>query len=341
MIKRTEILTFQSLIVGAAVILLVLYNIVVKPLIHIQKSVRVYRDDKDSDRIVKAMGKIYSENEIGILSDDLSDLAIELQRYAGEMEKMTRHKERMNAELSVAERIQSHMLPKADPAFPERDDFRLYAAYKPARRVGGDFYDFFFADDRHLVLVMGDVSGKGIPASLFMVITKNLIMERALNSNNLNPGEILEDVNALLIRNNPDLMFVTVWLGILNVSTGELRSANAGHEFPLICRKGEDFAVKTEERGIALGIYEKGQYDYEKNSCILRRGDRLFVYTDGVTDAADKAEWRFGQERLEKCLNGYSGNDVADVLPGIQKAIDDFASGVEQFDDITMMIVEL
>lgn len=237
------------------------------------------------------------------------------------------------AELGVATHIQANMLPCIFPAFPERQEFDIYATMTPAKEVGGDFYDFFMVDDDHLAMVIADVSGKGVPAALFMVITKTLLKNCAQTG--LSPSKVLEKVNNQLCENNEAEMFVTVWLGILTISTGCLTCANAGHEYPVIQHTDGDYELMKDKHGFVLAGMEDSRYrEYEWK---LDPGDSLYVYTDGVAEATDKDDTLFGTDRMLKSLNGHKEATPAELLPLIKSDIDAFVGDAPQFDDITML----
>lgn len=225
------------------------------------------------------------------------------------------------------------MLPCIFPAFPDYPEFDIYATMTPAKEVGGDFHDFFLVDNDHLALVMADVSGKGVPAALFMMISKTLIKSAAQAG--LSPKEVLERVNSQLCENNDAEMFVTVWLGILEISRGRMVCANAGHEFPAICRKGEQFALYKDPHGFVLAGMEGARYrSYELQ---LEPGDTIFVYTDGVPEATNSENVLFGTDRMLAALNQKPDAGCREVLQDVHRAIDVFMDGAPQFDDITML----
>ena len=236
----------------------------------------------------------------------------------------------------MATQIQASMLPCIFPAFPEREEMDIYAIMEPAKEVGGDFYDFFLVDEDHLALVMADVSGKGVPAALFMVIAKTLLKNRAQMGES--PKKVLEQVNNQLCENNEAEMFVTVWLGIYEISTGKLRAANAGHEYPAVKRAGGSFELFRDKHGFVLAGMENAQYwEYEME---LREGDMLFVYTDGVPEAMDAENRLYGTERMLRALNGAPQAGPEELLRLVREDIGRFAGKAPQFDDITMLCLQ-
>ena len=276
--------------------------------------------------------------------DELEDLAhsfqymvAELNEYIRDLSRVTAEKERIGAELDVARHIQASMLPCIFPAFPERHEFDIFASMTPAKEVGGDFYDFFLVDDDHLALVMADVSGKGVPAALFMMISKTLLKSAAQSG--LSPKAVLEKVNDQLCENNDAEMFVTVWLGILEISTGKMKCANAGHEYPAIMRKGGDFELFKDKHGFVLAGMEGARYrEYELE---LHAGDRLVVYTDGVPEATNGANTLYGTDRMISALNGARDGSCRQMLEALHRDVDSFVDGADQFDDITMLCIEM
>ena len=242
-------------------------------------------------------------------------------------------RQRIETELNVATQIQADMLPSIFPAFPERPEFDIYAGMVPAREVGGDFYDYFLVDNDHLALVIADVSGKGVPAALFMVIAKTLLKNAAQTG--LSPKVVLEKVNNQLCENNQAEMFVTVWLGIYEISTGRLTAANAGHEYPALCRKGGRFSLLKDRHGFVLAGMEEARYrEYELT---LAPGDILFLYTDGVAEATDSANELYGTDRMLEALNSVPGAAPQRLLETVKDSVDRFVGDSPQFDDITML----
>lgn len=254
-----------------------------------------------------------------------------------QQEEDNREKERIGAELNVATQIQASMLPCVFPAFPEYEEFDIYASMDPAKEVGGDFYDFFLVDPDHLALVMADVSGKGVPAALFMMITKTLLKNAAQSG--LCPGAVLETVNNQLLENNEAGMFVTVWLGIYEISTGRLTAANAGHEYPAVKRVGGSFTLFKDKHGFVMGGME--DVTYREYELTLHAGDILFLYTDGVAEATNKEKQLYGTDRMLDALNKKENADSRELLLTVRADIDLFVGEAEQFDDITMLALKI
>lgn len=273
--------------------------------------------------------------EVGSLARSYISMAGDLENYLKSIQKITAEKERINAELSLASDIQAHMLPCHFPAFPERDEFDIYATMTPAKEVGGDFYDFFMVDQTHIAVVIADVSGKGVPAALFMVIAKTLI--RNHTQIGLAVNEVFTSVNRLLCEGNDACLFVTAWLGILDLSSGTLTYANAGHNPPLLCRNGQ-FTYLESAPGFVLAALDTTEY--ELNELALTPGDRLFLYTDGVTEAENSDHELYGEERLSRFINQHVKDSAEDILPMLKADIDSFAGNIPQFDDITMLMLD-
>ncbi|MBO7377260.1 MAG: PP2C family protein-serine/threonine phosphatase [Clostridia bacterium] len=248
-------------------------------------------------------------------------------------EKQKMENSRIESELKLASDIQAGMLPNIFPAFPERTEFDIFASMDPAKEVGGDFYDFFLIDDDHLCVVMADVSGKGVPAARFMMASKIILANNALLGKS--PAQILKDTNATICQGNREEMFVTVWLGILEISTGKLTAANAGHEYPVLKRADGEFELIRDKHGFVIGGMSGAKYtEYE---LVLERGAKLFLYTDGVPEATDALNNQFGLERMLAALNESKDSAPEDLLKNVKLAVDKFSDGAEQFDDLTML----
>lgn len=238
-------------------------------------------------------------------------------------------------DLSLATRIQADMLPNVFPAFPERKEFDIYASMNPAKEVGGDFYDFFFLDEDHLGIVMADVSGKGVPAALFMMISMTLIKNNALSGKN--PARVLEDTNNQICANNKEEMFVTAWFGILDIKTGNLVAANAGHEFPMMKAPHGNYEIYKDKHGLVIGGMEGIKYkEYEMH---LDSGSVLFLYTDGVPEATNAQKELFGLERTVEVLNEDPERQPEDVLKAVTNRVSEFVGKAPQFDDLTMLCI--
>lgn len=243
---------------------------------------------------------------------------------------------KIKTELGLATRIQANMLPNIYPAFPERPEFDIYASMDPAKEVGGDFYDFFLVDDDHLCLVMADVSGKGVPAALFMMASKIILSNYAKMGKT--PSEILTAANASICSNNREDMFVTVWLGILELSTGRLTAANAGHEYPVLMKPDGKFELYKYKHGFVIG--GMAGLKYKEYTIDMKPGSKLFLYTDGVPEATNAEKELFGSERMVAALNEKPTESPKEILKTVRSTVDAFVKDAEQFDDLTMLCME-
>ncbi len=317
-----------------------LENNVTSPIESISEITRKYTssDDKieDSSLIISQFQEYnHEKNEVGILANSFKKMIINLENYMKNLKKVTAEKERINTELDIAKKIQTSMLPNNFPAFPNKKEIDVYALSEPAKEVGGDFYDFFLIDENHLATIIADVSGKGIPAALFMVVGKTLIKNSAQNGNS--PEEVFKNVNNQLCENNEQNMFVTAWMGILNINTGELTYVNAGHNPPLLKHQDTYRQLKSKP-GFVLGGMKNIEYTQEKIQ--LNTGDRIFLYTDGITEAINENEEFFGDSRLIDVINNEKQSNINEVLSSVKKKVDIFVGDLDQFDDITMLILE-
>ncbi len=293
--------------------------------------------DEQREQMVEAC-KVYAKDstEAGELARSYINMARDLDRYVDNLKNIMAEKERINAELTLASDIQAHMLPCIFPPFPEHKEFELYASMNPAKEVGGDFYDFFVVDEKHLAVIVADVSGKGVPAALFMVIAKTLI--KNYTQMGMEPAEVFTTVNRLLCDGNDAGLFVTAWMGVLELETGELTYVNAGHNPPLIKRAGGKFEYLRERSGFVLAGLE--EMKYRQNRLKIAPGDRLFLYTDGVTEATDSEERLYGEERLRDFLNENAACGTEEMLFGLRQELEKFAGSAPQFDDITMLLLD-
>ena len=294
-------------------------------------------EDVTGERFVFKMDDVYrTGDEIEILANTFGKLSDQMEEYLRHILAMTAEKERVGTELALATRIQADMLPNKFPAFPDRQEFHVFASMTPAKEVGGDFYDFFFVDDDRLALVMADVSGKGIPAAMFMMMAKNMIQNQAMAGHS--PQEVLGTVNQLICENNKEEMFVTVWFGILDLASGILTAANAGHEYPVVKTPDGPFEVFKDKHGFVLGTMEGIRYkEYELH---LESGAKLFVYTDGLSEAQNSEEELFGRNRIIQALNSAMDESPEGLLRAVDEAVAEFVGDAEQFDDLTMLCVE-
>lgn len=262
-------------------------------------------------------------------------IAYQGRRMIYEQKNMSEREARVNADLDLAAKIQLSMLP-AISAVSGRDEFKIAASMNTAREVGGDFYDFFYIDDDHLCLTVADVSGKGIPAAMFMMSSKSILESKALAGKS--PVEIISETNNTICMNNKERMFVTIWLGILEISTGKIRAVNAGHEYPALMTAGGSFEILMDSHGFVVG--GKKNMKYTEYELTLQPGSKLFIYTDGVPEANDKDQNMFGCDRMTDALNLAKDRDPDGVLSQVKRSVNEFVSGAEQFDDLTMLCLE-
>jgi phosphoserine phosphatase RsbU/P len=278
---------------------------------------------------------VESRDEVGRLADSFESMKRSLKQHIAELTETTAAKERIESDLRIAHDIQMGILPKTFPPFPDRPEFDIYATLVPAREVGGDLYDFFFLDDDHLCFTIGDVSGKGVPAALFMAVTRTLIKVKATQG--LTASTILSRVNEDLCVDNTSVMFVTLFLGILDIRTGELEYCNGGHNPPYIIHLNGDATPLELTKGVALGLVDK--FSYVAKKVVLARGDTLFLYTDGVTEAMDRQGELFSEIRLRGQLALLCQKPVDQVATGVLDGISAFTHGMPQTDDIAIMVL--
>ncbi|MBR2185883.1 MAG: SpoIIE family protein phosphatase [Lachnospiraceae bacterium] len=275
-------------------------------------------------------------DEIQILAESFSETLNKSKEYVKELLAITSEKERVNTELSLATRIQADMLPSRFPAFPDRTEFNIYASMTPAKEVGGDFYDFFFTGDDRLAMVIADVSGKGVPAALFMMMVRTMIQNRLID--NMDVARVLEDVNNAICANNREKMFVTVWLGILDLESGVLEAANAGHEYPMVKEPGGRFEIIKNKHGFIIG--GKENMKYTGYQILMKPGSKLLVYTDGVPEAMNEEGKLFGRERMLQAVNGAADLKPEDIIANVSGEVKKYMGSAEQVDDVTMLCME-
>lgn len=329
--------TIQIMFIDMIVLLVIIAIAVILLLVLIVRPIRTVAAEaerfvSDNANISEKLGKIKTHDEIQGLSQSLLSLEHGVRDYISDITRINAEKERVSAELNVAAKMQADMLPKK---FPERDDIEIFATMAPAKEMGGDFYDFFMIDDDHIALVIADVSGKGVPAAMFMIVTRTLMKLRTMRTGY--PSKMLHDVNNTLCVDNPSGLFVTAWLGILTLSTGELISANAGHEYPAIMHENGSYEFLAGENMPPLAADE--DLEYVDETITLRKGDRLFLYTDGVPEAKSADGSRFGENRMLEILNREKSCTPEELLKTMKREIDGFTGESDPFDDVTMMSV--
>ena len=340
--RETFLITLTALLAVVAVVflaafLVILRRIVLRPIDQLTRATGEFIQSNEEElaqgTATVNVPEIRTGDEVELLADSFRKMEEDMITYIREFMKATAEKERIGAELNVATQIQADMLPRIFPAFPERKEFDIYATMDPAKEVGGDFYDFFLVDEDHLAVVIADVSGKGVPAALFMVIAKTLIKNHAQNKET--PGDVFTHTNEQLCEGNDAGLFVTAWMGVLEISTGRFVYVNAGHNPPLLKRAGGRFEWLKSRPGFVLAGMEGVRY--RENDMVLEPGDCLYLYTDGVTEATSAGQELFGEQRLQDALNEAAGLPVHELLPRIKEKIDTFVGDAEQFDDVTML----
>ncbi len=331
--SQTFIVLVTVLILLGMVGALLIASRIVKPVEHMTRRINALRG---GDTLFEMEDAYRTNDEIEILAESFASLSKKTADYIEQITTITAEKERIGTELALATRIQADMLPNTYPAFPDRPEFDIYASMDPAKEVGGDFYDFFLVDSDHLCMVMADVSGKGVPAALFMMASRIILASYAKQG--MSPAEIMRSTNETICQNNREEMFVTVWLGILEISTGKIRAANAGHEYPVLMQPGGKCELYKDKHGFVLGGMDGVKYkEYEFT---LQPGARLFLYTDGVPEATNAENELFGTDRMLDALNEDMQADPQKVLQQVRRAVDAFVGEAEQFDDLTMLCLE-
>ncbi|MCR5404660.1 MAG: PP2C family protein-serine/threonine phosphatase [Butyrivibrio sp.] len=329
---RDVVLAMLAIVVISIVVyLMFLRSFLVVPLREItEEAARFAEDHSEREGNLKAEQNQY---EIGILARSIRKMESDINVYIDNLTKVTAEKERIGAELNVATQIQADMLPRIFPAFPDYNEFELYATMDPAKEVGGDFYDYFLVDNDHIALVMADVSGKGVPAALFMVIAKTLIKNSAQHGNS--PSQILAYANEQLNEGNEAELFVTVWIAIIEISTGKGVAANAGHENPVLRRAGGQYELQIYKHSPAVATIDGIRY--KQHEFEIHPGDEIFVYTDGVPEATNAKNELYGDKRMLDVLNRNLDASTQEMLVAMREDIEKFVGDVPQFDDITML----
>ncbi|MBQ3938116.1 MAG: serine/threonine-protein phosphatase [Clostridia bacterium] len=338
---RTVLLIATAL--TAIVVFLYLFNTeryLIGPIVKLSGNSNAFiqkmQSNAEPEELVFEEVPVRSGGELKLLSDNVKSLADGVSAYMTNLKAATAEKERIGTELALATKLQAAFVPSLFPPFPDRTEFDIYASMDPAKEVGGDFYDFYLIDDDHLCLLIADVSGKGIPAALFMMVSKIILQSCAMLGQSA--GKVLTKTNEAICSNNKESMFVTVWLGILEISTGKLTCANAGHEYPALMRSGGSFELFHDKHGLVIGGMDG--VNYKEYELTLSPGDKLFVYTDGVPEAEDANNDMFGTERMLEALNRESTASPERILRNVRAAVDGFVKDAEQFDDLTMLCLE-
>ena len=333
-ITRLNLFMIVAIIISILVLRKIGYNLgnrFAKPILELSDGVREIAGGNLDKKL-----SITTGDEIEHLANSFNSMTDELKTYIENLSRVTAEKERVAAELSVATSIQAGMLPNIFPAYPERKEFDIFASMNPAKEVGGDFYDFYLIDETHLAITIADVSGKGVPAALFMVIAKTILKNCVMMTKDVNKlAEAMEKTNDQLCQGNEESMFVTVFLGVLDITSGEFIYVNGGHNPPLMKTNGR-FEYLSLKKSCMLGAMEGMTYRAQR--LVMKPGDMLFLYTDGVTEAQDTDSRLYSETRLQNVLNSEADDmNAKDVLAAIRKSVEDYAGDAEQFDDITML----
>jgi sigma-B regulation protein RsbU (phosphoserine phosphatase) len=317
----------------AAVLFLTLQYLnrsVTRPIVSLERSVNAYEHGKlelDASHYKK-------DDEIKGLAESFDEMTRRIAAYNEEVTRASAERERIGAEMDVARKMQTDSLPSVFPAFPERSDFDVFAGMIPAREIGGDFYDFFMVDDDHLALTVGDIAGKGIPVALFMVMVKTLIKNRVLQG--LGPAEVMQSVSEQMLESDQADIFSTVWLAVIELSTGKGIAANAGHEHPVLRRAGGKFELQAYKHSPPLAAMEGVRF--HDHGFQLEPGDTLFIYTDGLTDAVNAKNEIFGPGRIVDALNEEPEASPAMLIQMTKEAVFDYTGRDTQSDDMTMLV---
>lgn len=328
--SRALIYTFLA---GFILLFLIVYSIIrrlTRPLERFSESARAIA----IGRFDVHLPQIYSNDEIRTLRDSLEFMQRSLANYIAELKETTASKERIESELSIAREIQMGMIPKIFPPYPDRNDVDLHAILHPAKEVGGDLYDFYI-DDNHLYFLIGDVSGKGVPASLFMAITRSLF--RTLSQKELSPAKIVTGMNNSISDNNESNMFVTLIVGILDLQTGALKLCNAGHNPPILIHPDGTTSFLQFKTHIFAGVIDN--FCYTEEEITLEKGSKLFLYTDGVTEAENAEKELYGDERLLKILSDNTSDDVRCTVETIVDSVACHVQEAEASDDLTILLI--
>lgn len=339
-VKRMLLYILAVLVIGMGLFYYYTRKRVIAPLEKLDRAATdmIGNLDNEEDLVID----VHTGDEIEIVAHSMEEMNRRIKDYIRENLAITAERERIGAEMEMAANIQTSMLPNLFPAYPQMEEFDIYATMEPAKEVGGDFYDFYMIGEDRLALVVADVSGKGVPAALYMMISKMLLKTQM--QSDPDPAGTLRRVNTLLYENNDESMFVTVWLGILHLPTGELTYADAGHEKIVLYQNGEWRMLPKEYRGMVMGMMATKELEelpekrrYRNQTIMMKPGDVLLQYSDGVTEAARRDEEMFGEERLVDAARSSASTQPEELIPHIRGKISDFVADAEPFDDITML----
>ena len=334
--KKAAVIVLGAFVIIVVIAIILVRNAAKKRVRPISKMAEHVSDISRENMLFEMDESYKTGDEIQLLAESFGAFSESIQKYLNGIVSIMSEKQRVNTELALANRIQADMLPSKFPAFPERKDFNIYASMTPAKEVGGDFYDFFFAGDDKLAMVIADVSGKGIPAAMFMMMAKTMIQTQLVAKYDVH--KVLEEVNNSICSNNREKMFVTVWVGILDLNSGLLTASNAGHEYPIFKKPDGSFEIIKDKHGFVIG--GKKNMKYTKYEIQMDPGSKLFVYTDGVPEAMNEDGKLFGMERTVTALNKAKDASAETILKTVEKDVRDYVGSAEQFDDLTMLCIE-
>lgn len=333
---EAETIPFIISIISMIILTFLLLRYLLTPIVEVERSVKDFSEERDLEKLRSEMNHVKSRNEIGRLADNMSKLGGDLIRYVEEVTQMNIKENRIATELEMASNIQKSSLDVNFTDIPCEWNIDLFASMYPAKEVGGDFYSFIVLDDTHLALIVADVSEKGVPAALFMMKSK-VMLENEL-THTYNPAYVLDAVNKKLVPDNDQMMFVTVWLGILDVTTGIMKTANAGHEYPLIKHADGSAEYIRDAHGLVMGVLEDSKY--VESEIQLRPGDVIIQYSDGITEAMDVNGKQFGDDNLLAVVNNVNISKPEAIINSVNSSVNSFSDGTEQFDDMTILAVK-
>lgn len=346
---REELSAFWMLHLIALVVLLVVVFIIsdfiitrslVHPMLKLSAASQAYIADKDKTKNTQYFQsvQIKSHDEVRLLRDSMVDMEVNLAHFMRDLEHMTAEKERVSVEMDLSARIQTSLLPNSLENYNGEQSFAIHALIDPAKDVGGDFYDYYVIDDDHIALTIADVSDKGVPAALFMVVTKTLLHTTGMKYKE--PSTIMETVNRMLYNQNPEMMFVTVFFAIYTISEKKLTYVNAGHDDPVVYKAATgEFSLVEEENDFVMAVMP--DTEYKDRTFYFASGDKQFLYTDGVPEANNMKKEMFDFERMLNGLNEQKGLSGEEFLKKMRQRVADFAGEAPQFDDVTMLLLEV
>lgn len=328
---------FYSAIVSVTVLFvaLMMISIVIASLLYLVLGKYIMRPIYKLTGIAKRISKGDTDIQIKVEKpEEFVELASTFDKMINDIKQITKDRVRINSELSIAKSIQSSSLPSVFPAFPDRNEFEIYASMQPAKEVGGDFYDFYFIDEDNFMFLIADVSGKGIPAALFMMTVKTLVNN--LSQVGYSPEQLIKTINNKVYNGNKEGLFVTMLIGIVNLNTGEINYINCGHNQPLIKAKDGKYEYLGLDSNIVLGAFENSQFNVYNTK--LNKGDTLFLYTDGITEALNSDNEMYGEQKLLETINSCDDTNIDEFSENIKQDVIKYIGEAEQSDDITMLV---